>query len=557
MKAKFSNKRILTMLVMLFLTIASIGVGVTLAKYATVKPVGNFNLAIEAEGRAYAVYSKTEGQSDDSLDFYYGNQVPQAGDVLDNGKTITAVYENHLEEAGYEREWGAYASVIKSVTFYSPISPISIKSWFDGFTSLTSFNGLENLDTSKTTNMLRAFRDCSSLSSLDLSGFDTNAVTNMSEMFRRCGGLTSLVLGDEFKTGNVKNTSYMFAGCEMLTTLDVSNFNTEYVTTMRNMFAACQSLSQVDISSFTTPRVENMSYMFSGCSVLQTVTMGSFSNDKLTNMSYMFNECWNLTSLDLSGFATAKVKYMEYLFNSCGSLRKIFVSDTFVTTNVTSSHRMFHECNALVGGMNTPFDENHTDVTYARIDGGTTAPGYFTGKARYRLTFDANGGTNVPADVVRDTATVEIPADAIPTARTGYTFLGWSTSGSTLPSDVEYKYIGDGFSKDVAFSGTQTTVTLYAIWSNTTITFEFLEYSSELPPLTAVEGITWGAWISTIYNTNGKIEYGDISGHRGVFYYFSADREYCYITDLDGEPIKKEDVIKEGENYMAAVADEI
>lgn len=39
---------------------------------------------------------------------------------------------------------------------------------------------------------------------------------------------------------------------------------------------------------------------------------------------------------------------------------------------------MFKNCESLVGGAGTKCDSGHTDKAYARIDGGTSAPGYFT-----------------------------------------------------------------------------------------------------------------------------------------------------------------------------------
>ena len=43
---------------------------------------------------------------------------------------------------------------------------------------------------------------CSSLTSLNLSNFNTNNVTNMSYMFNKCSSLTSLNLSN-FNTNNV------------------------------------------------------------------------------------------------------------------------------------------------------------------------------------------------------------------------------------------------------------------------------------------------------------------------------------------------------------------
>ena len=40
----------------------------------------------------------------------------------------------------------------------------------------------------------------------------------------------------------------------------------------------------------------------------------------------------------------------------------------------------FH-CYNLVGGQGTTYDSSRTEYTYARIDGGAEAPGYFTDKS--------------------------------------------------------------------------------------------------------------------------------------------------------------------------------
>lgn len=59
------------------------------------------------------------------------------------------------------------------------------------------------------TSMNNMFQSCSSLASLDLSGFDTSQVTDMRYMFFGCSGLTSLDLSD-FDTSLVTGTTNMF-----------------------------------------------------------------------------------------------------------------------------------------------------------------------------------------------------------------------------------------------------------------------------------------------------------------------------------------------------------
>ena len=47
-------------------------------------------------------------------------------------------------------------------------------------------------------------------------------------------------------------------------------------------------------------------------------------------------------------------------------------------SNVTTTDDMFTECNHLKGEAGTVYDGNNIDATYARVDGGTSNPGYFT-----------------------------------------------------------------------------------------------------------------------------------------------------------------------------------
>ena len=77
-------------------------------------------------------------------------------------------------------------------------------------------------------------------------------------------------------------------------------------------------------------------------------------------------------------FIIAQFSLFGYLFLCGVSLKTIYVSDKFTTASVTYSSLMFGGCTLLVGGNGTKYDSEYIDNTYARIDGGASAPGYFT-----------------------------------------------------------------------------------------------------------------------------------------------------------------------------------
>ena len=96
--------------------------------------------------------------------------------------------------------------------------------------------------------------------------------TNMRNIFSGCSSLTSLDLSG-WNTSNVTDMQYMFNGCENLKSLDLSHFNTSKVIYMHCMFQYCSSLTSLDLSGWNTSKVIMMDYMFFGCSSLKTIRM--------------------------------------------------------------------------------------------------------------------------------------------------------------------------------------------------------------------------------------------------------------------------------------------
>ncbi len=191
-----------------------------------------------------------------------------------------------------------------------------------------------------------------SIASIDFSNLDTSKVTQMNGLF--------------------------FA-CTDLTTISNMDFDTSNVTNMVDMFYSCTKLSTIDVSSFDTSNVANMSCMFQSCNELTNIIgLNKLKTDNVTTMSSVFNNDVLLTSLDLSSFNTAKVTSMVTMFSGCTALTTIKASNAFVTTNVGDSTDMFKGCSNLRGSLGTIFDSTKIDKTYARIDGGTSSPGYFS-----------------------------------------------------------------------------------------------------------------------------------------------------------------------------------
>lgn len=169
-------------------------------------------------------------------------------------------------------------------------------------------------------NLSSLFKDCSSLTYVDFSGFCTDGVTDMSEMF---------------------------SGCKALESLDLSRLHVEDVTTMKGMFRGCSTLTELNLGSFENHKIVNMAYMFSGCQKLKTLNLGIFLCSSLRLMNNMFEGCSALVNLFLLNVISfSAVRNMSCMFKNCSALKKLDLG-WVKTSHVISFREMFDGCENL------------------------------------------------------------------------------------------------------------------------------------------------------------------------------------------------------------------
>ena len=325
-------------------------------------------LGIQA-AEAYANYTP----SNTTLTFYYDNQ---------RSSRTGTTYD--LNTGSNDPGWytdGTYSNVTKVVfnSSFASARPTTTYYWFGDMSKLQSITGTQYFNTSQVTNMCLMFAGAGAMMpNLDANFLNTSNVKTMESMFAN-SEFTSIIVSD-WNTSEVTNMLEMFAFCYNLTSLDLSNFNTSKVTTMEGMFNEDYILVSLDLSNWNTSNVTNMNNMFHECNALTSVDLSSFNTAKVTTMYSMFDYCTSLTSLDLSSFNTSKVTDMRWMFSSCSKLTTIYAGSGWSTAATTDSNSdgMFRECTKIRGGQGTTYNASHTNRLYARIDGGTSNPGYFT-----------------------------------------------------------------------------------------------------------------------------------------------------------------------------------
>ena len=186
----------------------------------------------------------------------------------------------------------------------------------------------------------------------------------------------------KMNTTVLTDLSFIFSNfTNSLTKLDLTGLDTSHVETVESMFAGTQFTLDVPTKiSFDTSNVRNMHNMFYYArSSDGLLDLSDLNASNVTDMSNLIYYTWIVT-VDLTGWDTRNVTDMTEMFYDSNYIKTIYASESFVTTNVTKSDRIFYMDygGAFVGGNGTTFTGSE-DITYARID-KPGQPGFFTKK---------------------------------------------------------------------------------------------------------------------------------------------------------------------------------
>lgn len=314
----------------------------------------------------------------------YFSTLPELYGVLDE-TTLTLYYDSKRLKNGGVVEWWNETSISSVATKVivdescSEAKVTSMNRWFDNFSELDSIIGLNNINTSKVTDMSYLFFSCTKLSYLDWDPTDAKAVKDMSYMFYGCQWLFDLDLSHLTTSSQLNFTSCMFFGCSSLQTLRLSDkFNTEGVTSMGNMFRDCHSLVVFPVENFEVDNVTFMDGMFRNCYNLGVLDLHNWHPSELKFSDSMFENCYDLTTVDLSYFDMTNIESASDMFRGCSSLKYIICKyDWSGIAGLSTSDNMFLDCASLVGGAGTPYNEGHVNYSWARLDKGEGNEGYF------------------------------------------------------------------------------------------------------------------------------------------------------------------------------------
>ena len=261
------------------------------------------------------------------------------------------------------------------VSNFDTSNATNMTSTFAECSVLSTITGLDRWDTSKVTSMFYMFGgNAIGLTTFNLS-FNLENVTNMSQMFTNCGNLASFTFSSGLDTTNLRNIENMFSNCTALESIDLSNFNLQYVTSAGSLFNYCTSLETVTFGNYSMA-ITNLNSMFNHCTALENIynfpeISASIS---LTSAQATFYGCSSLTNLDLSNIKSIKLRSMQNMFNSCTALETVDLRNINTDYSSSNASGMFLNCTSLQSIDLRSYDLNKIR-TYTNMFGSSASDG--------------------------------------------------------------------------------------------------------------------------------------------------------------------------------------
>lgn len=132
-----------------------------------------------------------------------------------------------------------------------------------------------------------------------------------------------------------------------------------------------------------TSGVASFSYTFGDTAALtkpiDLTTFDTANGGAGVNCNNMFNGS-GVTSVNLCGWESSEITNISGMFRKCTGLTTIYASAGFDLSSLGTSFAAaaFTGDTNLVGGQGTTYDSNYARQERAKIDGGSSDPGYFT-----------------------------------------------------------------------------------------------------------------------------------------------------------------------------------
>ena len=240
--------------------------------------------------------------------------------------------------------YGASNLKITATDTLNTTGTITMYRAFRGCSSLTTVPNMNDWNMSNVTNMREMFQSATNFTQ-NISNWDTSGVTAMAGMFYNATAFNQDI--GNWNTSSVDCTHEMFRGAISFNQ-PIGNWNTSSRTCMYSMFRDAISFNQ-DLNNWDVSRVTSMSGLFYNATAFNQ-NISNWNTSSVTTMREMFRGASSFNQ-DIGNWDTSKVTSMMYMFQYA-SVFNNGGSDSinnWNTSGVTDMNELFR---------GTPFNQN-------------------------------------------------------------------------------------------------------------------------------------------------------------------------------------------------------
>ena len=153
---------------------------------------------------------------------------------------------------------------------------------------------LSTWDTTSLMDMEYTFDTCTALEYINFGedGWTIDNPVNLHNTFTRCKKINQKF--DNFHVSNATHVGSLFKECNSLTEVDVSNIGVANSSVMEQVFFNCNNLQVVNLGSWNTSNATMLNAFFSGCKKLTTIYADAFTVKSGCKVTDIFKECQKL-----------------------------------------------------------------------------------------------------------------------------------------------------------------------------------------------------------------------------------------------------------------------
>ena len=373
------------------------------------------------------------------------------------------------------------------------------------------------------------FQNCSSLTSIDISGLKLPKCDSMKNWFNGCSSLTKAVLNDvDLSTCTTFDT--VFASCTALNRIEMNRVDFSNATTLA-FISAPTNLKELYMANALLPKISSLSAWFSKKNI-EYVDLSDVELNACTNTSSMFYYCHKLKTVRMNNFKTPVNTTCESMFENCYSI-KVFEAANWDTGNVNSMKKMFFKSCYYDGNYCKSYDKVTIDLSSFDFTNVTTCESMF---------HCDNPGDNVNRDCIETVRFPSSASDGDPYAAkctSFYNMFKFRKGMSNIENLGEFR-VNVEVLKDISYIFSNTGVITLDVsglnlTGSTASAKNMFEACDNLTKIYVAPGTDWSSenfsTYATMFNNSKKI----VGGNNTTYNAAIVDKRYARI-DKDGYP---------------------